>query len=222
MVSIRSAPLLGLIFLAVGAFLPLRSSAAETPEVSTFLQSLARESARGFCADFREERTLPLFAEPIRESGTLEFRPPAFFRKETRSPRPSLTLSDGKTLWLLFPEENEGEAYPLRRSSRLREVLTTLIACLDPAQIPKTFLVEASFTPSGTRLSLTPKTSALRSVFQKATLFFDSQPVLKSLTLHSADGGVAVMEFSAHRQPVSPPEAFSAPQNYQISYPLGQ
>ncbi|MCX7869238.1 MAG: outer membrane lipoprotein carrier protein LolA, partial [Terrimicrobiaceae bacterium] len=214
----RSLPLLTALFAAA----LLRASPVPEAELSALLDNLARRSSEGFSARFEETRSLPLFSKPIIESGTLEFQPPALFRKDVRSPSPSITICDGNTLWLLFPNDREGEAYPFARSSAIRDTFATLTACLDPAQIPKFFNIEAEKKTSGITLSLTPKKPQLRSSFTKATLLFDSTPSLLSLTLESADGASSTLKFSQHRKPSLPPAAFKSPADYKLTYPLGQ
>src|SRR6266536_5524845 len=54
-------------------------------------------------ADFQEQRMIRLMKKPILSSGKVWFQPPNKFRREVKGNSPSLTVSDGRQLWIYYP-----------------------------------------------------------------------------------------------------------------------
>ena len=74
-------------------------------------------------ADFQEQRVMRLMTKPIVNSGRVWFQPPNKFRREVKGNSPSVTVSDGRELWIYYPNFKSAERYPLgkgRRSMRFR------------------------------------------------------------------------------------------------------
>lgn len=219
MVSIRpaAAPLL----IALAAATAANAQEMTPQEISHFLQKAAAAAGQGFAAHYEELRHVPLLSEPIRETGRIEFQPPLRLRKEARQPEPNLVLCDGKTFWLVFPQQNEAEAYPLARHPRVRESVESLAACLDPAQVPRKFRLTGSRTEYGIRLSLTPKTPALRQLFSRAELEMTPTGQPRNLRWFGTDGSFTHIRFQRVSPPTLPPSAFSPPPHTRLFYPLG-
>jgi chaperone LolA len=57
-------------------------------------------------ADFQEQRVIRLMKNPILSSGKVWFQPPNKFRREVKGNSPSLTVSDGRQLWIYYPALN--------------------------------------------------------------------------------------------------------------------
>jgi outer membrane lipoprotein-sorting protein len=64
-------------------------------------------------ADFQEERVIRLMKKPVVSSGTVWFQPPNKFRREVKGSSPSITVSDGRDLWIYYPNFKSAERYPL-------------------------------------------------------------------------------------------------------------
>src|SRR6266496_6650978 len=62
-------------------------------------------------ADFQEERMIRLMKKPILSSGKVWFQPPNKFRREVKGTSPSLTVSDGRQLWIYYPNFKSAERY---------------------------------------------------------------------------------------------------------------
>src|ERR1044072_239512 len=54
-------------------------------------------------ADFQEQRMIRLMKNPILSSARVWFQPPNKFRREVKGNSPSLTVSDGRQLWMYYP-----------------------------------------------------------------------------------------------------------------------
>src|SRR5262249_28153688 len=63
-------------------------------------------------ADFQEERVIRLMKKPVLSSGTVWFQPPNKFRREVKGNSPSITVSDGRNLWIYYPNFKSAERYP--------------------------------------------------------------------------------------------------------------
>src|SRR5438132_11678743 len=70
-------------------------------------------------ADFQEQRVIRLMKKPILSSGTIWFQPPNKFRREVKGNSPSVTVSDGRELWIYYPNFKSAERYPLGKGSPL-------------------------------------------------------------------------------------------------------
>src|SRR5580704_11285694 len=79
------------------------------------LQALKRDHP-GVVARFREERFLKIRTQPLVLEGEIKLMAPNKFRREIFGKNPSVTASDGRTLWILYPAFNEAEQYSLDRS----------------------------------------------------------------------------------------------------------
>ncbi len=112
MVSICSGwPLRQLLLLLI-AISTLQSQELPPKEVEALLARLAESrGGSGMQANFREERRLALMEKPVIETGTVSFLPPDMFRREVNGG--SLTVCNGDTLWIFYPQFREVEKYTL-------------------------------------------------------------------------------------------------------------
>src|SRR5881296_4542838 len=110
---------------AVLAFIALTSTAKTAPLSEADLKNLLAgiRANRSTQADFQEERVIRLMKKPILSSGRIWFEPPNKFRREVKGNSPSVTVSDGRELWIYYPNFKSAERCPLgkgRRSMRCR------------------------------------------------------------------------------------------------------
>src|SRR5262249_27109816 len=77
-------------------------------------------------ADFQEERVIRLMKRPILSSGKVWFQPPNKFRREVKGSSPSLTVSDGRQLWIYYPNFKSAERYPLGKGSPLDSTVAAI------------------------------------------------------------------------------------------------
>src|SRR2546423_12575739 len=83
----------------------VRVVAKSAPLSETELKNLlaAIRQNRTTQADFQEERVIRLMKNPILSSGRIWFQPPNKFRREIKGNSPSVTVSDGRELWIYYP-----------------------------------------------------------------------------------------------------------------------
>src|SRR6266542_4737012 len=77
-------------------------------------------------ADFQEQRMIRLMKKPVVSSGTVWFQPPNKFRREVKGNSPSVTVSDGRELWIYYPNFKSAERYPLGKGSPLDSTVTAI------------------------------------------------------------------------------------------------
>src|SRR5678815_1472919 len=126
-------------------------------------------------ADFQEQRVIRLMKKPILSSGKVWFQPPNKFRREVKGNSPSLTVSDGRQLWIYYPNFKSAERYPLGKGSPLDSTVAAINSSLNLEDVENTFQISATKIENGYELALTPRTAAMKRVFQKLDLGINDQ-----------------------------------------------
>ena len=177
-----------------------------------------------FEATFTEQRTSHLLNKPVISEGLIDFSAPDKFRREVKTPSPSTTVSDGKTMWIFYPSFNEVEVYPPEKRSFLDESLKALTAGLNFEIIDEFYNFRAYKESGGYRLDLTPKKPALRRVVQTLTLHLSSEflPLKTEIVLPKGDQ-LDTEYHNAHRMPLPGSMfEFDPPAGALITYPMGK
>src|SRR6267142_6647239 len=107
-------------------------------------------------ADFQERRVIRLMKNPVLSSGTVWFQPPNKFRREVKGNSPSVTVSDGRQLWIYYPNFKSAERYPLGKSSPLDSTVAAINSALNLENIENTFQINATKSENGYQLQLLP------------------------------------------------------------------
>src|SRR4249920_2974684 len=105
------------IFLAFTLASIAKSAPISDSELKNLLAAIRQN--RTTQADFQEERVIRLMKNPITSSGRIWFQPPNKFRREVKGSSPSVTVSDGRDLWIYYPNFKSAERYPLGKGSPL-------------------------------------------------------------------------------------------------------
>src|SRR5258706_6401422 len=109
-------------------------------------------------ADFQEQRVIRLMKNPILSSGKVWFQPPNKFRREVKGSSPSLTVSDGRQLWIYYPNFKSAERYPLGKGSPLDSTVAAINSSLNLEDVDKTFQIATAKIQNGYELRLMPRT----------------------------------------------------------------
>ena len=109
------------IFLAIVFVIAMTCVTNSAPVSEAELKNLlaAIRQNRTTQADFQEQRVIRLMKNPVTSSGTVWFQPPNKFRREVKGSSPSVTVSDGRELWIYYPNFKSAERYPLGKGSPL-------------------------------------------------------------------------------------------------------
>src|SRR6266852_8222198 len=105
-------------------------------------------------ADFQEQRVIRLMKKPIVNLGKIWFQSPNKFRREVKGSSPSLTVSDGRQLWIYYPNFKSAERYPLGKGSPLDSTVAAINSSLNLENIENTFNITATKTENGYELQL--------------------------------------------------------------------
>src|ERR1044071_2338230 len=178
-------------------------------------------------ADFQEERVIRLMKKPILSSGKVWFQPPNKFRREVKGSSPSLTVSDGRQLWIYYPNFKSAERYPLGKGSPLDSTVAAINSSLNLEDVENTFqitAIKADSPQAGYELTLLPRAASMKRVFQKLDLRINNQLRVERTDMQLPNGDRIVTTYSNQtRGPVPAPMfEFTPPSGREVSTPLGK
>src|SRR5213596_4220780 len=152
------------VLLLIVLYLTLTCIADSAPLSEAELENLraAIRQNRSTQADFQEQRVIRLMKKPILSSGTVWFQPPNKFRREVKGNSPSVTVSDGRQLWIYYPNFKSAERYPLGKSSPLDSTVTAINSALNLENIENTFQIAATKSDKEYELTLLPRTGSMK------------------------------------------------------------
>ena len=210
-------------FIAVVA---LNSVARSAPLSEAELKNLlaAVRQNRTTRADFQEERVIRLMRKPVVSSGTVWFQPPNKFRREVKGNAPSITLSNGRELWIYYPNFKSAERYPLGKGSPLDATVAAINSALNLENIETSFNITGTKTDNGYELQLLPHTAAMKRAFQKLDLRINNHFRVERTDMLLPNGDRIVTKYSNQtREPVPASTfEFKPPPGTQVTTPLGQ
>src|SRR5438128_9220093 len=175
-------------------------------------------------ADFQEERMIRLMKKPILSSGTIWFQPPNKFRREVKGNSPSVTVSDGRQLWIYYPNFKSAERYPLGKGSPLDSTVAAINSALNLENVENSFQINATKTDKGYELALLPRTASMKRVFQKLDLHIDDNLRVERTDMLLPNGDRIVTTYSNQTRAAVPAStfAFTPPPGTEVTTPLGQ
>jgi outer membrane lipoprotein-sorting protein len=175
-------------------------------------------------ADFQEQKVIRLMKKPIANSGKVWFQPPNKFRREVKGNSPSVTVSDGRQLWIYYPNFKSAERYSLGKRSPLDSVIASINAALNMENIENIFNIAATRVGIGYELELTPRTGSMKRAFQKLNLRINDKLQAERTDMLQPNGDRIVTTYSNQtRAPVAPSTfEFAPPPGTDVTTPLGQ
>src|SRR6266496_3460858 len=175
-------------------------------------------------ADFQEERVIRLMKNPVLSSGTVWFQPPNKFRREVTGNSPSVSVSNGRDLWIYYPNFKSAERYPLGKGSPLDATVTAINSALNLENIETSFNISATKSDTGHELALLPRTGAMKRVFQKLDLRINSEFRVERTDMLLPNGDRIVTAYSKQTRAPIPPSTFEfkPPTGTEVTTPLGQ
>ncbi len=213
------------VFVAL-AFVTLTSLGKTAPLSEADLKNLLGgiRQNRSTQADFQEERMIRLMMKPIRSSGSIWFQPPNKFRREVKGNSPSVTVSDGRQLWIYYPNFKSAERYPLGKGSPLDSTVAAINSALNLENIENMFQINGAKTEKGYELALTPRTPSMKRAFQKLDLRIDDNLRVERTDMLLPNGDRIVTTYSNQTRAPVPASIFEfkPPPGTEITTPLGQ
>jgi len=212
--------------LAALAFAALTSIGKTAPLSEADLKNLLAgiRQNRSTQADFQEERVIRLMKKPILSSGKVWFQPPNKFRREVKGNSPSVTVSDGRQLWIYYPNFKSAERYPLGKGSPLDSTVAAINSALNLENIENMFQIDAAKTDKGYELTLTPRTASMRRAFQKLDLRVNDNLRVERTDMLLPNGDRIVTTYSNQMRAPIPASTFEfkPPPGTEVTTPLGQ
>src|ERR1700704_1751065 len=129
------------VLLPIFLFLALTCMANSAPLSEADLKNLLARIRQNRItqADFQEQRMIRLMKKPIHSSGKIWFQPPNKFRREVKGSSPSITVSDGRQLWIYYPNFKSAERYSLGKRSPLDSVIAAINTALNLENVEGSF-----------------------------------------------------------------------------------
>ena len=214
------------ILLPIAFVIALTCFMDAAPLSETELKNLlaAIRQNRSTQADFQEQRVIRLMKNPVMSSGTVWFQVPNKFRREVKGNSPSITVSDGRELWIYYPNFKSAERYPLGKGSPLDATVAAINSALNLENIESSFNVTATKSENGSELQLLPRTAAMKRVFQKLDLRINAEFRVERTDMLLPNGDRIVTTYSNQRRAAIPASTFEfkPPADTEVTTPLGQ
>ena len=175
-------------------------------------------------ADFQEERVIRLMKNPVLSSGAVWFQPPNKFRREVKGNSPSVSVSDGRDLWIYYPNFKSAERYPLGKGSPLDATVAAINSALNLENIESSFNITATKTENGYQLQLLPRSYAMKRAFQKLDLKINEKFRVEGTDMLLPNGDRIVTTYSNQTRAPIPASTFEfkPPAGTEVTTPLGQ
>jgi outer membrane lipoprotein-sorting protein len=211
---------------AMVAIFAMISIAKAAPLSEAELKNLlaAIRQNRSTQADFQEERVIRLMKKPVLSSGTVWFQPSNKFRREVKGNSPSVSVSDGRDLWIYYPNFKSAERYPLGKGSPLDATVAAINSALNLENIETSFNVTATKTENGYELQLLPRSYAMKRAFQKLDLRINEKFRVERTDMLLPNGDRVVTTYSNQTRAPIPGSTFEfkPPAGTEVTTPLGQ
>jgi outer membrane lipoprotein carrier protein len=215
----------GLMY-SILAVVVVRFVAQAAPLSGTELKNLltAIRQNRTTRADFQEERVIQLMQKPVLSSGTVWFQPPNKFRREVKGNSPSVSVSDGRDLWIYYPNFKSAERYPLGKGSPLDATVAAINSALNLENIESSFNITATKTENGHELQLLPRSYQMKRAFQKLDLKINEKFRVERTEMLLPNGDRIVTTYANQTRAAIPPSTFEfkPPAGTEVTTPLGQ
>ena len=175
-------------------------------------------------ADFQEQRVIRLMKKPVLSSGTVWFEPPNKFRREVKGNSPSVSVSDGRDLWIYYPNFKSAERYPLGKGSPLDATVAAINSALNLENIEASFNITATKTENGYELELLPRSHAMTRAFQKLDLRINEKFRVEHTDMLLPNGDRIVTTYSNQTRAPIPASTFEfkPPPGTDVTAPLGR
>ena len=185
-------------------------------------------------ADFREEKTLRLLNKPIVSSGKLWFQAPDKFRREVRGNAPSVTISNGRELWIYYPNFKSAERYSLGKRSPVDAAIATINTALNLDNVENAFSVTGAKIDSPSpgsgaagnhyELTLIPRAASMKRLFEKFNLRLNQDLLAERTEMIQPNGERVITIYSnqSRARVAASVFEFTPPAGTEITSPLGR
>ncbi len=174
------------------AFFAASAAAEEGLTLDVLLDHMAK--THGVVAEFREEKTLALLAEPLESRGTLYFQPPDRFVRVTREPAPTRLALVGARM--RFEDATGIRQLDLADDPVARQFADNLMALWrgDRARLDALYRLEFHAEETGWTLVLVPRRPPLDRFIARIRLSGDGA-TMREMELVEVDGDRTLTHF---------------------------
>jgi outer membrane lipoprotein-sorting protein len=217
------SPLLALLLFTASL---VQAQSLSQPDIKNLFARIRerRMSAPDVHANFQEQRTIHLLNKPIVSSGKIWFHAPDKFRREIGGSSPSITVSNGRDLWIYYPNFKSAEHYTLGKHSPVDAVITAINTALNLENVENTFQISGTKAGNDYELQLLPRSPSTKRMFQRFDLRLNSDLVAERTDMIQPDGDQIITTYSNQtRAPI--PEStfeFTPPAGTETTNPLGR
>ncbi len=175
-------------------------------------------------ADFKEEKTVHLMNKPISSAGKVSFQAPNKFRREVSGSSPSITVSDGQTLWIYYPKFQSAERYSLGKHSPLEAGIAALTAALNLENVENSYHIIASQEGDGYALQLSPRNPSLKRLLTTFNIQMNASLQVQRTEMIQPNGDHIVTNYTNESRAPIPPATFefAPPAGTNVTTPLGR
>jgi len=214
--------LLALIFSA-----PIvRAESLSEGDVKNLLARIAerRATSPDLHADFQEQKTIRLLNKPIASSGKIWFHAPNKFRREVTGNSPSVTVSNGRDLWIYYPNFKSTEHYTLGKRSPVDAAIAAINTALNLENVESTFRITGAKIDTGYALQLLPRSPSMKRMFQKFDLRLNNDLVAERTEMTQPNADQIMTTYSNQTRATIPASTFefTPPAGTAITTPLGR
>ena len=214
------------LFVLIFFSLTARAQSLSEGEIKDLLARIAerRATSPDVRADFQEQKTTHLMTKPIVSSGKIWFHAPDKFRREVSGNSPSVTVSNGRDLWIYYQNFKSAERYALGKRSPADAAIAAINTALNLENVEKVFHVAGAKIDNDYALQLLPRSPSMKRIFQKFDLRLNSEFFVERTEMTQPNGGRIVTSYSNQSRAAIPAATFefTPPPGTEITSPLGR
>ena len=183
-----------------------------------------RAAAPQVQADFQEDKTVHMLNKPINSSGRIFFQSPNKFRREAKGNSPSITVSNGKDLWIYYPKFQSAEHYSLGKRSPLDAGIAAITASLNLENVESTYHMTGTKEADGYQLQLLPRNPSMKRFLQTFSIRMNNDLQVVRTEMQQPNGDRIVTTYSNESRSPIPASTFefTPPAGTDVTTPLGR
>jgi chaperone LolA len=215
-----------LLFLLFGLATFANAQALSEADLKGLLARISerRASAPDVHADFQEQKTMHLMTKPIVSSGKIWFHAPNKFRREVSGTSPSVTVSNGRDLWIYYSNFKSAEHYTLGKRSPVDAAIAAINTALNLENVEKAFQISGAKIDKAYELQLLPRSASMKRMFQKFDLRLNNDLIAERTEMIQPNGDRVITIYSNQTRAAIPAATFefTPPAGTEVTSPLGR
>jgi outer membrane lipoprotein-sorting protein len=135
-----------------------------------------------------------------------------------------VTVSNGRDLWIYYPNFKSAEHYSLGKRSPVDAAIAAINTALNLENVENTFRITGAKIDNGYALQLLPRSPSMKRMFQKFDLRLNNDLVAERTEMTQPNGDHVVTVYSNQTRATIPATTFefTPPPGTSISTPLGR